>query len=411
MTTYFLNMKVLGMRSLESTGILPVKRAFIRFDVDSLKRKQDRSFLPEKKFVATEPLNPGPNPNILTVINIKLQLPVDPEYCPAMSAAVFDNIMKGISQPLIGTFSIPLGEYVIKTREKYKRKMDAIRAMADALNLEDLIEGGEQPGDEEEVKVDQGDQPTEAKDIAINIEEEKPGKSVAGSIFKGKIKRSKTKARKLVARLKTSDIKLDEHGHIASSNDFVIVPPRSDGKKEEGEVLPGEEGLGGDNDEHEKDEFQFEEPDPNKFIELGYESKTDLTIRRHYRYFLDKPLEHSPYVSESPFVQIPIFRGSKVDDDSGFFAKLFGMSEESYKQVGTFKSMISVLTEKEHQQWENKLKTVGQVASEHNEVSDQEFLKRTDVIVRVYVIEAIGLNSKDEDSNSDPYLVVKLGKQ
>lgn len=38
-TTYVLNMKVLGMRGLESTGILPVKRAFIRFDVDSLKRK------------------------------------------------------------------------------------------------------------------------------------------------------------------------------------------------------------------------------------------------------------------------------------------------------------------------------------------------------------------------------------
>jgi len=65
---YYVNLKILGLRQLESTGILPVKRAFVRFDVDSLRKRDDKSFLPEKKFVRTEPLNPGPNPNILTVI-------------------------------------------------------------------------------------------------------------------------------------------------------------------------------------------------------------------------------------------------------------------------------------------------------------------------------------------------------
>lgn len=136
-----------------------------------------------------------------------------------------------------------------------------------------------------------------------------------------------------------------------------------------------------------------------------------MTIRRHYRYYLDGPLEDSKYVNESPFSEISIFRGSKVNDDAGFFAKLFGMSEESYRQVGTFKSMISIMTEEEDKRWHKTLSHLGKMANDHSEVSDQEFLKRTEVIVRVYVIEAIGLNSKDEDSNSDPYLVLKLGKQ
>ena len=65
---FHINLKILGLRQLESTGILPVKRAFIRFDVDSLRPRSEKSFLPEKRFVKTEPLNPGSDPNILTVI-------------------------------------------------------------------------------------------------------------------------------------------------------------------------------------------------------------------------------------------------------------------------------------------------------------------------------------------------------
>jgi len=82
---FYVNLKILGMRNLESTGILPVKRAFVKFDVDSLRRRDDKTFLPEKKFVRTEPLNPGSNPNILTVINLELNLPRDPAFCPAMT--------------------------------------------------------------------------------------------------------------------------------------------------------------------------------------------------------------------------------------------------------------------------------------------------------------------------------------
>ena len=81
---YYINMKILGLRSLESIGLLPVKRAFVRFDIDSLKKKQDRSFLPEKKALVTEPLESGSNPNIMTVINVEVMLPINPDFVPSM---------------------------------------------------------------------------------------------------------------------------------------------------------------------------------------------------------------------------------------------------------------------------------------------------------------------------------------
>jgi len=65
---YFINMKILGLRNLESLGLLPIKRPFVKFDINSLKRSEEKSLLPEKKTLRTEPLETGPNPNILTVI-------------------------------------------------------------------------------------------------------------------------------------------------------------------------------------------------------------------------------------------------------------------------------------------------------------------------------------------------------
>jgi len=65
---YYMNMRILGMRNLKSLGILPVKRAFIRFDIDSVRTASEKSSLREKRFLRTEPLDSGPNPNILSVI-------------------------------------------------------------------------------------------------------------------------------------------------------------------------------------------------------------------------------------------------------------------------------------------------------------------------------------------------------
>lgn len=52
----------------------------------------------------------GKNANINSVIKFKIKLPVDPLYCPSLTCAVYDYIFKGLAQPLLGTFNIPIGE-------------------------------------------------------------------------------------------------------------------------------------------------------------------------------------------------------------------------------------------------------------------------------------------------------------
>ena len=61
----------------------------------------------------TDPNAPGCNPNINTMITFNVELAREELYCPSLACDAYDFVYKGFSQPLIGTFSIPIGE--IKT--------------------------------------------------------------------------------------------------------------------------------------------------------------------------------------------------------------------------------------------------------------------------------------------------------
>ena len=86
---------------------MPVKKPFIKFNI--------RSLLPPEKAKAVEnikttPGDKGANPNINTVISFLMKLPADEIYCPVLQCDVYDYIYKGVGQPLLGSFSIPIGE-------------------------------------------------------------------------------------------------------------------------------------------------------------------------------------------------------------------------------------------------------------------------------------------------------------
>ena len=79
---------------------MPIKEPFIRFHV--------KSVLPPEKAqavtnISTDPNANGPNPNINTTISFSVPLPVDPLFCPSLSAEVFDFVFSGVAQPLIGS--------------------------------------------------------------------------------------------------------------------------------------------------------------------------------------------------------------------------------------------------------------------------------------------------------------------
>lgn len=64
-----MKIKILGLRNLKSLGLLPVKRPFIKFDINSLKAKDQKQSLAEKQTVQTQPKETGTDPNLSTIIS------------------------------------------------------------------------------------------------------------------------------------------------------------------------------------------------------------------------------------------------------------------------------------------------------------------------------------------------------
>ena len=52
------------------------------------------------------------------MLTFNVQLPVEHLYCPSLACDAYDVVFKGFSQPLIGTFSIPIGDL----KEKYEQE-------------------------------------------------------------------------------------------------------------------------------------------------------------------------------------------------------------------------------------------------------------------------------------------------
>lgn len=79
-------------------------------------------------------------------------------------------------------------------------------------------------------------------------------------------------------------------------------------------------------------------PNPDEFLPLGYDPKEQKLLtgskKRHYRYYLDKPLEESSIFGEKPFSELNIYGGKRGDD---------------VKKIGSFKGWVEVYPEAEKQ--------------------------------------------------------------
>ena len=138
MREFQVSLNVLGMRGLCSPGILPVKKAFVKFNLKGLVPPTVGTNLANLK---TEPSAAGPNPTISTLLKFQVPLPIDPLYCPRLSCQVYDCIYTGWSQPIIGNFTIPIGELMHDLKAERVRETEQLEKMVVAL---DKIAKGEQ---------------------------------------------------------------------------------------------------------------------------------------------------------------------------------------------------------------------------------------------------------------------------
>ena len=113
------NINVLGLRNLQSPGLLPVKKAFVNFNCKSLVAPKLGTNLTN---IRTEPKFPGENPTLNTSLSFSVPLPIETLFCPRLACTVYDTIFAGFSQPIIGNFVIPIGELMHELIEERRRE-------------------------------------------------------------------------------------------------------------------------------------------------------------------------------------------------------------------------------------------------------------------------------------------------
>lgn len=97
-----------------------MKKAFIIFNLKSLVPPDCSQAIENIK---TQPGPAGPNPTINTCIKFSLPLPGDALYCPKLQCSVYDNIFKSYMQPLLGVFTIPIGDILHANQSRRQEDM------------------------------------------------------------------------------------------------------------------------------------------------------------------------------------------------------------------------------------------------------------------------------------------------
>jgi hypothetical protein len=112
---YQVIINVLGLRGLISTGLLPVKKAYVKFSVKSLLPPAQAKAVAD---IFTVPDEGGCDPNIRTTIKFSVNFSCFPHYCPSMTCTTLDKLyFDGMKQPILGTFLLELGTILNNTRK------------------------------------------------------------------------------------------------------------------------------------------------------------------------------------------------------------------------------------------------------------------------------------------------------
>ena len=356
----------LGFRNLKpALGWLPVNKAFFKINVGSIQLPGEQTLVSE---ISTQPNNPGPNPNIGAVLTFKTKIPIDPLYCPNLTCTVYDYLMSGKSQPILGNFTLDLHK-VYSLRQKAQKILEH--------GLPKFIKKLQ----EEEAKV------VEAVEEVLKIEE-----------------------------TPQDDNHSEDQPLVAAKSKVTVVPEVTVVKRESFAVLPlslSEAQQSGvivvmpqfkdTVDSKKQIEVKFKD---SHYIPIGY-NRSPKDDKKHYRYVLDSAFEKSPLFGAPPFERFPIKKGQirGVEQSIFSFGKKTTDPDElsTLTEAGVFKGLVRMSNA-------NKAQTSGEEEDGFERIA-KLLLVKNECVVRVYVINAFDLEQKDLDSASYPYLVIKLGKQ
>ena len=163
-------------------------------------------------------------------------------------------------------------------------------------------------------------------------------------------------------------------------------------------------------------EREVDIPNLKKYRGVGYDSATKRN--KHYRLQLNCELNQMMEGSKSEFEAIKVLRGQSVNKKDNFFQSLF-YPTEVYNSVGIFRGGVSLIStrllgrlkELDCDEEYEKFDIPYDQKSWETRRIDVEMMRCIELKVRAYVLDAKLYHSADQNSLSDPYIVVKLGNK
>ena len=125
-----------GLRDLKTSGILNPRKPFLKLFLKSLAPPEYQGSLND---ITTKPIGGGANPTFASMIRFTAMMPSDDIFCPSLQCAVYDSILFGLSQPLIGNLFFPLALVYKVQRAIRKNEQEFEKWLWSVLNNEKSI--------------------------------------------------------------------------------------------------------------------------------------------------------------------------------------------------------------------------------------------------------------------------------
>ena len=112
---YTFEINILGLRDIKPLALRPIKKPYIKFDMNSLNVSGEKNNLPSK---TTQPKDKGSNPTINTFLKFDIDLPKNEIFLPQLQCQVFDYYFSGMFNPSLGLFLLDLKYLIAETKKQ-----------------------------------------------------------------------------------------------------------------------------------------------------------------------------------------------------------------------------------------------------------------------------------------------------
>ena len=326
---YTVEINALGLRDLKPLSFLPVKKPYISFDLNSINvssRKED-SLTP----ITTQPGEGGSNPNINAVIKFNVKLPRDDIFIPEMQCNVYDHVLGGMINQLLGIFMLSVKQLIRQTHKTIENdikmtkeiKEHMVKIFTDKDESSTKTERDLLSTEANLVEEDKHTLKNEGPSLRspLLLKEEKAGNSITNMSNITDLKDTDYLCKTIedLNTLYTGPINENEIILNKDNSDFYVIKPSFSTF-----VLPGVKKNSKEYREY-MIENTNEKPSEILYFPIGFNRRSnnvkmidsEKNNKKHYRRIYGKELEKVEELGlGSPFLKCSLVRGKYIDEQS-----------------------------------------------------------------------------------------------